>query len=211
VLVDPWDQWPGRRLPPMPDPNAQQAFRSTVNASLGGWPDTDELPLPNLDTAPQPGSTTSAGRASFPRGALASRDGLAESDDDSVGLLAVFDVDPWGRWPSIDEMPIPGQVVPAIALAGEQAIASSDGAPPSEVGSGPIDFGPVAILAAAIGAFTGLWRRRGQLMALLATTQRSWLTPRGWFSDISHHLALGRQTARVLALLRMTLGIFRLW
>jgi MYXO-CTERM domain-containing protein len=125
-------------------------------------------------------------------------DGIAESDDESVALLAVFDVDPWGTWPSIDELPIPGQFVPALAVAGEQAVASSD-----EAGATPVDFGPAAILAAAIAAFVGLWRRRDQLMALATTVG-------GSLSAISS-LSFGRQAARALALLRMTLGIFRLW
>jgi hypothetical protein len=193
----------------MPDPSAQTTDRSTVNASLGGWPDTLELPLPDLGRAPAPGSTASSGAATFPRGGLPSRDGVAESDDQSIALLAVFDADPWGIWPSVDELPIPDQVVPAMAVASEQAGASSDEPSPLDAGAAPIDFGPAAVLAAAIGAFCGLWRRRDQLLAL-ATTERGWLTPRTWFGGLSR-LAFGRQAARALALLRLTLGIFRLW
>jgi hypothetical protein len=206
VLVD---LWPGRRLPPMPDPSAQTTDRSFVNASLGGWPDSLELPLPELGTVPEPGANAAAGAATFPRGGVPSRDGAAESDDQSIALLAVFDVDPWGMWPSIDELPIPDQMVPAIAAAGEQADASVDEAPPLDAGAAPIDFGPAAVLAAAVGAFGAVWRRREQLLAL-AATQRGWLSPRRWLVSLNG-LAFGRQAARALALLRLTLGIFRLW
>ena len=49
VMVDLWDQWPGRRLPPMPNAFDHQPTKSTVTASLGvDWPGEDELPLPDL-------------------------------------------------------------------------------------------------------------------------------------------------------------------
>src|SRR5262249_40178103 len=48
VIVDLWGQWPGRRLPPMPDPVAQTTYSSRVSASLDPWPSISELPLPGM-------------------------------------------------------------------------------------------------------------------------------------------------------------------
>jgi len=218
VLADPWDLWPGRRLPPMPDPDAQRTSRSTVDASLGGFPGMDELPLPDLGAASQPQTAAQRGPASalrLPGGTMPSGDVQAESGDEFLALLAVFDVDPWATWPGVDELPTPAQVVrrPAIAVAGEQvageqaAAASDDASPPPAAGTSPADFGLAGTLAAAAGAFAALWRwRGGQLMALATTVWRDvLLTARGWFSG------LGRVSGRAHALLRMTLGVLRLW
>jgi len=146
---------------------------------------------------------------------MPSGDVQAESGDEFLALLAVFDVDPWATWPGVDELPTPEQVVrrPAIAVAGEQvageqaAAASDDASPPPAAGTSPTDFGLAGTLAAAAGAFAALWRwRGGQLMALATTAWRDvLLTARDWFSG------LGRMSGRAQALLRMTLGVLRLW
>ena len=200
-MVDPWDMWPGRRLPPMPNPTTQNATHSTVDASLDFWPGADELPLPDLSVpSPPSGSRVAAGRpagAGVTRGAVPSGDDAAESDDESLALLAVFNVDPWSTWPDSDEIPTPGQVAPPLAIADEQAIAaSSDAAAAPEAGAGPTDFGPAAMLIAAVGAVAGLWRWRIPLMAL-ATTWRDQLTQRSWLSGVRR--LPGRRLARAAA------------
>src|SRR5581483_10882666 len=63
VVFDLWSNWPGRRLPPMPNPNTQGPANSKVSVSLDQWPGEDELPLPDLSGgAPAPLRTSTAAR-----------------------------------------------------------------------------------------------------------------------------------------------------
>ena len=52
VMIDLWDQWPGRRLPPMPNQLKTNVNSSTVDATLAYFPGVDELPLP-MPAAPE--------------------------------------------------------------------------------------------------------------------------------------------------------------
>jgi hypothetical protein len=212
VVVDLWDRWPGRRLPPMPDPTAQNATHTTVEASLDAWPGTDELPLPDVHIAPQTGSGQPAGRANVAgrRGVAASLDGQAEADDQPIELLAVFEVDPWSVWPAIDDLPTPGQTALSPGVASVQTDTLPDeAAPAAQDGAGPVDLTPVALLLAAVGAVAaGVWRWRVPLLALV-TTWHNQLAAGAWLTSVRR--LSGQRLSRAQAFLRMTVGILRLW
>jgi hypothetical protein len=197
VLVDLWDQWPNRRLPPMPTQPTHTAPSSTVDVSLNGWPGVDELPLPELGSAATPDDETR--QSALParpalRKAVAAPslpDVPTESDDGGpLNVLAVFDVDPFGMWPSVEALPLPAQVVAAGAVPEAQAAvaegatpsaASDDGIPPQTLAAGAL----VGLVLAGIGA-----SRRGRTAVF---TLRRRLVVVG------------------LTLLRLTVGILRLW
>ena len=114
VVVDLFDDWPGRRLPPMPNPLKTGVASSTVGASLAGFPDVDELPLPMPGGPDVSGSAPSAGGASGttlrrPAG-TASHDQAASDGDEMYPLLALVDVNPWGL-PHAEALPMPMQVI----------------------------------------------------------------------------------------------------
>jgi len=151
VIVDLWGQWPGRRLPPMPDPVAQTTYSSRVSASLDPWPSISELPLPGMrPQAAQGPITWDTGRS---RGT--SPDIEAEAGDTiaPVSLLAIQDVNPWGRFPVFDTLPTPDQL-PRTALAADP--------PADEAGVSSSEAGPAALLALLIGALGG--SRQGRRM-----------------------------------------------
>ena len=199
VLVDLWSTWPGRRLPPMPNPLDRQPSITHVGASLDGWPGTDELPLPDLSVsvaaAPQQAAPAHPRFITKPQGGSASHDLSAQLDDDeSIALLAVYNVDPWNHWPNLTVPPMPGQTVPAVAATViDQPAATDDESPPMDPGVAPTDLATAALLS-ILGA-VGLGIRRA----------------RGW--RLLSAIAAGRiRTApvRLSVLLHYTFGLFHL-
>jgi hypothetical protein len=185
VVLDLWSNLPGRRLPPMPNPDIQTPGHSNVAASLGDeWPASDELPIPDLSGPPTLGIAPSSAR--LPRPA-ASADSVVEPDDEDVPLLGVYDFDPWSDWPQVEDLPMPLQTTLAHVAAPE-ALAEPETAvaSPAEDGALPTDFRPAAAVALAFGVLAGIWRSRRVL--------RSW-----------------SQTARALALVRIGLSSLRFW
>jgi hypothetical protein len=139
---------------------------------------------------------------------MASRDVAAGTDDlQPVGVLVIVNGDSWNSWPDVQALPVPGQVVPMLAV-GEQAPSPDEGSP-NDPGVSPIDFGPSAILALALGALGGLRRGRGFLLTCAATLSRI-LTGLPVFVSPGR-LPLRREISRGLSFLRLSLGSFRLW
>jgi len=138
--------------------------------------------------------------ARLPLATTPSSDSLAAPEDDQVPLLGVYDFDPWAEWPQVDDMPMPLQTMPAqIETAGQQVAASDDtaiAAPPDD-GAVPMDFGPAAVVTVALGLLGGTWRSRRGLRLWLASIRRMDLRPPA--------------VARALALVRLGLGLLRLW
>ncbi|MBV9598076.1 MAG: hypothetical protein JOZ87_14540, partial [Chloroflexi bacterium] len=65
VSVDLWDQWPGRRLPPMPNLVTHNSAPNgdNVDVSFDQWPGADQLPMPQLIEVSAPtGKTAPSGR-----------------------------------------------------------------------------------------------------------------------------------------------------
>ncbi|MBV9326565.1 MAG: hypothetical protein JO352_22615 [Chloroflexi bacterium] len=200
VLVDLFDQWPGRRLPPMPNPLDSRVSSSTISATLAGFPGVDELPLP------MPGAADASGPAPA-RAAVASGSGLrrplgpasldlqAADGDDLYPPLALVDVDLWSRWPQAEFMPMPMQALPAAAAAvdASPAVVVPDAATPLPPDNGAL---PMQLdLAALLSMLTITLRvamRHGQ--SLLAVV-------RSWFN----------QRRRAQILLRLASGMLRLW
>jgi len=211
VKVDLWDQWPGRRLPPMPNALSNKPTITHVTASLDGWPGEAELPLPDLTAGTAPPPIAARGLSRRPAASL--QDGSAD-DTDAFPVLELAAVDPWGPGPNLEALPMPGQVVPAFASAPlDNTIASVAPVEPDDSGATPMQVGLAGLLA-AVGALAGL--RRGRLMSVLRRVR--WLRLPTW-PDVSGvsvpwprwSVVLSRQTQRALAVIRLTLGILRLW
>jgi hypothetical protein len=112
----------------------------------------------------------------------------------------VFDFDPWSEWPHVDDIPMPLQSMPAqVETAGQQVAASTDtaiAAPPDD-GALPMDFAPAAVITVVLGLLAGTWRSRRTLRAWIASARRG-------------NVRLPA-IARAVALVRLGLGILRLW
>jgi hypothetical protein len=215
VLVDLWDQWPGRRLPPMPDLSSSSGTppSTTVGASLGGFPGADELPVPDQAlTSVGPTISVAGTQLRRPSGAR-SGDASAESDSDIYPLLALRDFDVWNTWPTADALPVPEQVVGAAAVTvsapeDEPAAVVADAGPTSDDGATPIETDAALVLAIALGPLFGPRKGRALLMGAAQAPLRSlrfgWraLRPGPW---LRHH------SLRSLAVLRLVLGILRIW
>jgi hypothetical protein len=108
---------------------------------------------------------------------------------------------------------MPGQVVPAAPVAVDQPVVAdvsptaAEAAPaPPAAGDGGLQTALAAVGAIALGALGGIARYRG-LFAQAGAWASQWrmklrTRPSSWF---------GRQGARGLALLRLTLGMLRMW
>ena len=200
VLVDLFDQWPGRRLPPMPNPLKTSVATSTVDASLAGFPGVDELPLP-LPGAPDGdgasatrGSTASASAASGLRRPLGpSADQSTGEDGDLYPPLVIQDVDAWSVWPQSEALPMPMQVLPAAGVAASPAVAAPDTtAPlPPDNGAMPTPFDLAAFLSMLTVALRVATRHGRAMLAVL----------RSWFN----------QRRRAMILLRLASSMLRLW
>jgi hypothetical protein len=199
VLVDLFDQWPGRRLPPMPNPVKTSVASSTVDASLARFPDTDELPLPLPGAQNGDGSATATRRVSAAsptsglRGSLGVSTDQSAGDDDLYPPLPIQDVDPWPAWPESEGLPIPVQVLPAAAVAAPQpAVAPDATAPlPPDNGAMPMPFDLAVFLSMLTVAVRVTMRYGRALFAVL----------RSWFN----------QRRRAMILLRLAASMLRLW
>jgi hypothetical protein len=208
VVVDLWDQWPGRRLPPMPNPNDHAPVTTTVSAALDNWPGADELPLPDVSTDDaQPEGQAVAGVAApaVPRVRLLDS-ATGADDDDEFPMLVIADLDPWGPAPATEGLPLPDQA-PRLAAATTAPATPADNLAgpvqpdePNDPGAAPVAAGLAALLSAVAGLVS---LRRGRL--LMSTLRGLGGYRPAWPSG------LGRQTQRALAIIRLTLGILRLW
>ena len=113
VVVDLWDQWPGRRLPPMPNALSHKPTVTNVTASLGNWPGADELPLPELsaDAAPSP----VVARGGLSRRPAAGLQDFSAGDTEDFPVMQIADIDPWGPALGLEALPMPGQASLAVA------------------------------------------------------------------------------------------------
>jgi hypothetical protein len=190
VVVDLWNSFPNRRLPPMPGPGSRDPANSTVNASLDTWPGADELPLPDLGA--QQVARQSAARPGLSRAPATRQADAAVSDElEPLPMLQMVDVDLWSTWPGVDELPMPPQA--AVEVAGEQAAAvapASDAAPTAAIDAGldGRDFAVPAALGLILAGLAGSRRGRLLLRSVTAATRR-----------------------QALGVVRMTLGLFGLW
>ena len=204
VMVDLWDQWPGRRLPPMPNPTKRTATGGDVNVSLNGWPGVDELPLPELQSESVPDSAASSVRVRLP--AARSQDqGADTEDDDAIPPLGIYTVAAAG-WPDAALLPMPAQAKRLVAVPETPEVAGVGvgvgvAAEPSDAGGTGVEPGPALLLALVLGVLGGSKRGR----RLLPTVATSVLHFR------PGELRLVRQTVRTLATARLALGVLRLW
>ncbi|MGI9145238.1 MAG: hypothetical protein ACR2IK_01600 [Chloroflexota bacterium] len=214
VLVDLWDQWPGRRLPPMPNARTHKPSVTNVTASIDNWPGVDELPLPELlsaDATPSP-VASAEGVASSSRLAADLQD-FPAGEVEELAVMELADVDPWGPGPDLEALPMPGQSRLAIASAAPSDTATHLAAvtETEDPGVTPLKLSLAGLLA-ALGGLIGM--RRGRLLSALLKL-RSVRLPT-WPGGLVHAPrwsagAFGQHTQRALAILRLTLGILRLW
>jgi hypothetical protein len=146
TVVDPWDAWPTRWLPPMPDFTGPRPFSSTVSTSLDTWPAAGELPLPNFQSQQL--------NPTWPGGA--SGDVVAESPTtaEPVPLMSILDVEAVDHWPDFERMPMPGQAARYVTL--NVLIA------PGEPGVTSVEFGPATLIPLLFGGLGG--SRQGRQM-----------------------------------------------
>jgi hypothetical protein len=201
VVVDLFDNWPGRRLPPMPNLRTTGVTSSTVGATLSGFPDVDELPLPmpGGSEAPSVAPATGVGAGATLRRpvGIASGDQAAGDGDDLYPLLALVEVDPWG-WPDAETLPVPMQVTaarvsPTAAQPVVVPVPESTAPLPPDNGAMPLQFDLAAWLA-VLAATLQVGARHGR--ALLAALG-------SWFDQ--------RRRAQIQILLRLASGMLRLW
>jgi hypothetical protein len=198
VMVDLFDQWPGRRLPPMPNPVKTGVSSSNVDASLAYFPDVDELPLPmpsgQGDVSAPSGARGGVGQGlRRPVGGVSHDQGTGE-DDDLYPPLELVMVDPWGNWPPIEALPLPVQVFSAPSVATLETAVVPDAAAtplPPDNGAMPMQFDLAVFLSMLIAALRVATRHGRELMAVL----------RSWFD----------QRRRAQILLRLASGMLRLW
>ena len=138
-------------------------------------------------------------------------------------MMVLVDVDPWGSGPNLDALPMPGQAPRTTAGApssdnSTQLIAPAE---PQDPGATPVEFG-LGALVSALAGLAGL--RRGRLMSVLLRLRSlrmpvwsgaSIPVPK-WPAALSRGprwpaAGFRRQTQRALAVVRLTLGILRLW
>jgi hypothetical protein len=210
VLVDLWDQWPGRRLPPMPNLVSTRPESSTVSASLGGLPGVvEELPIPDQQTISPAGSGSSGApstRTSSPSRRIAiarSGDAPAESDTEVYPLLGIRAFDVWSTWPGVEALPMPAQAPVAAATSQDHAAAVvQEGGTPTSDGASPIQADAALLLAILFGPLVGLRERALAMRGLARPVRSTWLRqrPGPWFRQ---------RTLRGLAVLRLVLGILR--
>jgi hypothetical protein len=199
VLVDLFDNWPGRRLPPMPNPLKTGVASSTVGVSLSGFPGVDELPLPMPGGSDVSGSAPTAGGAAGttlrqPVG-TASHDQAASDGDDVYPLLALVDVDPWG-WPAAESLPMPVQVMaaPSPSTAAQSvAVPVPESTAPlgPDNGAMPMQFDLAAWLS-VLALTLQVGARHGRVLLAVVGS---------WFD----------QRRRAQILLRLASGMLRLW
>ena len=176
VLVDFWDTWPGRRLPPMPNLESHAPTTSRVDVGVNSWPGADELPLPELSS--NSGSTQRV--AAVPRAstavttAIPSIDQPAESEEDApLNVLAVYQADPFGSWPALDALPLPPQIVTAGAVAEAEDVAPQS---PEEASGfdnlALVELLGATLIGAAIAGVGGTRRGRQGILTLLRSLIR---------------------------------------
>jgi len=197
VVIDLFDQWPGRRLPPMPNQVKTGVATSTVDASFTYFPDVDELPLPmpgQGDAVSAPSGTRASGGTGLrrPLGAV-SHDQSTGEDDDLYPPLALVMVDPWSSWPPVEAMPLPAQALaaPSVAVHETAAVPAAATPLPPDNGAMPMQLDLAAFLSALTVALRLTIRHGRELMAVL----------RSWFD----------QRRRAQILLRLASSMLRLW
>ena len=193
-MIDLWDQWPGRRLPPMPNQLKTNVNSSTVDATLAYFPGVDELPLP-MPAAPEvsaPAASSVGTGLRRPVGA-ASHDQPAGEDDDLYPPLVLADVDMWSRWPGVEALPMPMQVLPVRPADVTQSVAAADTIVPvlPDNGAMPMQLDLAAFLSALTIALRLTTRHGRAMLAVLGS----------WFD----------QRRRAQVLLRLASGMLRLW
>jgi hypothetical protein len=188
VVVNPWVDFPGRRLPPLPKQPARLATGVVASQDLwAAWPGAEPPPMPGLVSVPSTQPAEAAGVQASP-GAPAAADtdrgrtssapsaAAAEVEPDAQPPLTLVEMDPWMVWPEPGRLPVPRQ---AARVASSQAPAGvgvvepvpaqlvlanplPSGPAPSVVGEptplAPFALGGVALLA-LIGATTRPGRR----------------------------------------------------
>jgi hypothetical protein len=148
TLVDPWDAWPARWLPPMPDAVGPRPFSSTVSTSFETGLSAAELPLPELQldhvNPSWPGVSS---------GVVAE----AATVNQPVPLMSILDVEAVDHWPDFEGMPMPNQTARYVTLNVEIA--------PGELGVTTVEFGPAILIPLLFGGLGGsrqgrqlLWR-----------------------------------------------------
>jgi hypothetical protein len=204
VIVDLWSEWPGRRLPPMPEPLGQGPSRTNVSVSMNTWPGSEELPLPTQLEQVAPATEAQGRRAAM------SSDAVASDVTQGIGLLELTNVDPWDLWPTVDQLPVPAQVLHSASRSWEaDAVAAGEPSVRDEAGVTLIEIGLAAIIATALGVLGGTRRGRGLVLGFGAHTLRL-VTSLHWLRRLGRQ-SLSAQAARGLAFLRLTLGALRLW
>jgi hypothetical protein len=193
VMADLFGDWPGRRLPPMPDQRNRQPAGANVVASLDAWPGADELPLPEPQQQAAAAPASPAGGKQLRRPPAARLPDAALADE-SVPLLGLIDVDLFNQWPAVSALPLPPQHVQRAAstVPSEVAVQSEPTQPSEPASSGG---GPEIPVAIALVLLSG------------ALAAHRW----GRAALHARFLAGQRLTRTVTAFIRMTLGLLRLW
>jgi len=111
--------------------------------------------------------------------------------DDAFPALDVVDVDAWAMQHAPEELPLPAQILPAVAVTDNAQAADGSAAPLPVDDSGA---SPFEIAVFAIG--------------LLATAVAGAAT---YVRTVRTSFGLRQHVQRGLAILRLTLGILRLW
>ncbi|MBV9895882.1 MAG: hypothetical protein JO020_17090 [Chloroflexi bacterium] len=218
VDVDLWDQWPGRRLPPMPNMQTHKPAGTDVNVSLNGWPGADELPMPSLievasSTGPAPAAS---GRtpARLIRTASSDQGIGANSEDDDGGplpLLGIYNVS--AGWPDAEALPMP---VPAARSSAAVATSTDDSSAAAadqadSTGPGGLEAAVVALLGAVLALLGATPRGRLLLRNLVDRGARAVRRVRRVFVLPPRNGGMFRGTARRLTALRLILSAMRLW
>jgi hypothetical protein len=162
VLVDLWDQWPGRRLPPMPNPRNRAPTTTNVSVSLEDSPAWSELPLPDpLSVGAEP-VLQARPRVSGPRtsGGLSrlASDDVAANDPEEFPVMQIVDVEPWPLSKNLEMLPMPSQALPPVASEprSDELLISAE---PDDAGVSPVELG-LAVMLSVLGGLFGLRRRR---------------------------------------------------
>jgi hypothetical protein len=185
VMVDFWDNWPGRRLPPMPNQESHNPTTTSVDVSLDSWPGADELPLPELRAdGPQQraAGASNRGPVGLSRTPGASPDlGAEPVDATPFGVFAVLDANAFA-WPSVDELPLPAQVAVAGVVTEQPDEAALSDSTPGSDGGWPAEPFVAAALVATVAAGVGASRRgRRALLRLRLRLRDLFLT---WLSQL---------------------------
>jgi hypothetical protein len=147
AVVDPWDSWPSRWLPPMPAPLGARPFSSSVATSFNGLTSPVELPLQDLQRSDV--------NPSLP-GAVGELVGETRSINQPVPLMSILDVEAVDTWPDLQSMPMPEQAMRPVPPVLPSA--------PEDPGATTVEFGPATLLPLLFGGLGG--SRQGRQLLL---------------------------------------------